>query len=302
MLVTGALDMILNMCRTSTGHESPGHLRPRSQLLDQDSRVADRAGRWISSFSFSKGSKTLTTGSLGLLANSEEMFQVTQNDNGKGMVSGEFVSMTALHKAAPKLVPVPIAWGTYATDSNIHFFLCSFVDMTDDLPDPNKLGAMLADLHQRTVSPNGKYGFSVPTYQGTIPQRVDWQDTWEVFFSNMMRRILDHEWASQGPDEELKQLSETLFEKVIPRLLRPLESGGRKIQPRLVHGDIWDGNTSTDAATDLRWCNVLMNDLSLQGEVRRLGRARIARMIVYILRKCRTKRSVQTLSADEPLY
>ena len=179
------------------------------------------------------------------------MLQVTQNDNGKGMVSGEFVSMTALHNAAPKLVPVPIAWGTYATDSNIHFFLCSFVDMTDDLPDPNKLGAMLADLHQRTVSPNGKYGFSVPTYQGTIPQRVDWQDTWEVFFSNMMRRILDHELASQGPDEELDQLTQALLEKVIPRLLRPLETGGRKIQPRLVHGDIWDGNTSTDAATDL---------------------------------------------------
>ena len=33
-----------------------------------------------------------------------------------------------------------------------------------------------------------------------------------------------------------------LFRKVIPRLLRPLESGGRSISPSLVHGDLWYGN------------------------------------------------------------
>ena len=49
----------------------------------------------------------------------------------------------------------------------------------------------------------------------------------------------------------MQQLSERLISKVIPRLLRPLETGGRQIQPRLVHGDLWDGNTSTDIATDM---------------------------------------------------
>ena len=176
---------------------------------------------------------------------------MTQGDSGKGMVSGEFVSMTALHHGAPELVPIPIGWGTYAADSNVHFFLCSFVDMTDDIPDPEKLGSMLADLHAENISSNGKYGFEVPTYQGTIPQRVDWQDSWEVFFSNLMQRILGHELESQGPDEELKLLTEAMIHKVIPRLLRPLETGGREIKPRLLHGDIWDGNTSTDASTDL---------------------------------------------------
>ena len=54
--LTGALSMILNMCRASARHESQGHLRPRSQLLDKNSRIADRAGRWISYFIFLKGS------------------------------------------------------------------------------------------------------------------------------------------------------------------------------------------------------------------------------------------------------
>jgi protein-ribulosamine 3-kinase len=165
------------------------------------------------------------------------------------MVSGEFVSMSALHAAAPDLTPIPIAWGTYAVDPNVHFFLCSFVAMTDDIPDIKLFPVRLAELHKNNVSPNGKYGFSVPTYQGTIPQETAWTDSWEEFFSNSMKRILAVEEKSQGEDPELKRLAEALFRLVIPRLLRPLETGGRKIAPRLVHGDIWDGNTSTDVAT-----------------------------------------------------
>jgi hypothetical protein len=44
-------------------------------------------------------------------------------------------------------------------------------------------------------------------------------------------------------------LREGIMEKVIPRLLRPLETDGNQIQPCLVHGDLWDGNTSVDGAT-----------------------------------------------------
>ena len=40
----------------------------------------------------------------------------------------------------------------------------------------------------------------------------------------------------------LDRILPPLFDKVIPRLLRPLESNGRKILPSLVHGDLWYGN------------------------------------------------------------
>jgi hypothetical protein len=39
----------------------------------------------------------------------------------------------------------------------------------------------------------------------------------------------------QGPaTEELAELSTAMLEKVIPRLLRPLETGGRHIDPSLI--------------------------------------------------------------------
>ncbi|KAI9719879.1 MAG: hypothetical protein M1828_006009 [Chrysothrix sp. TS-e1954] len=157
--------------------------------------------------------------------------KVTQNDQGLAMVSGEFVSMSTLYAALEYLTPKPIATGTYAANANIHFFF-------------------LAELHRNGLSPNGKYGFSVPTLQGTIPQYTEWKETWEEFFYNSIKIVMDNEERSQGHDPEVRALCDAVLEKVVPRLLRPLETGGRQIQPRLVHGDIWDGNVSTDTDTD----------------------------------------------------
>ncbi len=166
------------------------------------------------------------------------------------MVSGEYVSMKALHDTLSTLTPLPVAWGTYAADTNVHFFLCGFVDMIDDLPEVQQLAASLAELHKKGLSPNGKYGFSVPTLQGTVPQYTDWCESWEEFFTRSIRLVMDNEEKSQGSDPEVRGLCDAILTKVVPRLLRPLETGGRNIQPRLVHGDIWDGNVSTDSTTN----------------------------------------------------
>ena len=175
--------------------------------------------------------------------------QVTQHETGKAMVSGEFASMTTLHDVLPYLTPMPIAWGTYAADSNVHFFLCEFVEMGEELPDVQLLAASLAELHRKGESPNGKYGFHVQTLQGTLPQYTEWTDSWEEFFARSLKLVMENEERSQGPDEEVKQLYVETLTKLVPRLLRPLETGGRRIQPRLVHGDIWDGNVSPNIVT-----------------------------------------------------
>ena len=39
------------------------------------------------------------------------------------------------------------------------------------------------------------------------------------------------------------------LEKVVPRLLLPLQSNGRTLKPCLIHGDCWDGNTAMDSNT-----------------------------------------------------
>ncbi len=59
---------------------------------------------------------------------------------------------------------------------------------------------------------------------------------------NGTKRDFELEMEARGPCEELKALMEPLFKKVIPRLLRPLETAGRSLKPSFVHGDLWYGN------------------------------------------------------------
>ncbi|MCJ1385499.1 hypothetical protein MMC17_008622 [Xylographa soralifera] len=96
--------------------------------------------------------------------------KVISKELGKNMVHGEFESMRALHALLPDFAPKPIAWGTYKTVKDTHFFLCEFRDMTDEMPDPHKFAARLAALHRSSKSPNGKFGFHMTTYSGNLPR------------------------------------------------------------------------------------------------------------------------------------
>lgn len=50
--------------------------------------------------------------------------------------------------------------------------------------------------------------------------------------------MLDLDLKAAGPSE-LQDLAPGMFEKVIPRLLRPMETNGRSMKPSLVHGELW---------------------------------------------------------------
>ena len=159
--------------------------------------------------------------------------------------------MGAVYKEMPDFVPAPLATGTYASNSDIHFYLMEFVVMTDTVPNPEDLSPLVAEMHKRCLSPNDKYGFMVPTNMGAMVQPNNWTESWEEFFTNLLQRCFDWEQGMHGKHEEMQKLWPAIKEKVIPRLLRPLETGGNDIQPCLVHGDLWDGNTSINAITDL---------------------------------------------------
>jgi protein-ribulosamine 3-kinase len=112
----------------------------------------------------------------------------------------------------------------------------------------------IAQLHQSDLgkSPKGRYGFGTTTYMGPLPQDNTWCDTWEAFFVQGMKRMLALEKKAQGPGDALDTLAAQLYDKVVPRLLRPLDVLG-SIQPALVHGHLWHGNVgivveSNDAA------------------------------------------------------
>lgn len=175
--------------------------------------------------------------------------KVISNSHGHHMVQGEYESMKAIYAVCPDFAPKPIAWGTYTDTPGTYFFLAEYRDMSGDMPQPHEMGLWLASLHQGSTSPNGKFGFHIPTYTGHLPQTNDWEESWEVFFAKNMRQALDCEIQAKGFDPEFESLVPVLFNVVIPRLLRPLESDGRTVKPCLVHGDLWYGNSGIDTRT-----------------------------------------------------
>jgi protein-ribulosamine 3-kinase len=71
-----------------------------------------------------------------------------------------------------------------------------------------------------------------------------------VSSARSLRCALDLETIARGQDPEIDQLIPGLFGRVVPRLLRPLESDGRKVKPSLVHEDLWYANAGVEAGTD----------------------------------------------------
>lgn len=176
--------------------------------------------------------------------------KVHQGEHGRNMVSAEFEAMTVLYKAAPDMVAKPIAWGSYEAIPDTHFFLCEFLEMSSDKPDGAEFAALIAAFHERSVSPDGKFGFPYTTFGGRNPQKFPVSDSWEECYAQGMQVIFAAELETHGRDEELEFLTTTTIEKVIPRLLGVLrDANGGQIIPRLVHGDLWNGNIAVDAAT-----------------------------------------------------
>lgn len=170
--------------------------------------------------------------------------------HGREALKGEFEATSAIFAIKPDFCPEPIAWGNLRNQPDAHFYLCKFYHFVEDtVPDPDPFCHNLAELHSAHSSPEGRFGFHCTTYNGNLPQDNTWSDGWEAFFANGLRHILKVRDERAGPNAELDSLLPALFEKIIPRLLRPLESGGRKIQPSLVHGDLWCGNAAVVKGT-----------------------------------------------------
>ncbi|KAL2192359.1 Fructosamine/Ketosamine-3-kinase [Corynascus similis CBS 632.67] len=175
--------------------------------------------------------------------NEENYFiKVSLGHHGREAIKGEFNATSAIYAATPDFCPHPIAWGSLQTERNAHFYICKYHHLSDAMPEPALLSEKLARLHSSHTSPNGMFGFHCATYNGDIPQDNTWCDTWEAFFANGLRQVLSVREERAGTDATLDSLLPALFDKVIPRLLRPLETNGRRIKPSLLHGDLWFGN------------------------------------------------------------
>lgn len=158
---------------------------------------------------------------------------------------GEYESTALLRSAVPENVPRPVGYDLLSSAPTRSFFVAEFRNMTDKLPGTVDLVNVVAKIHQK-VSPTGKFGYPLTTFAGKHAVDNGWCDTWEEWFTRAMRDTMAAERAVHGPDDELEELSRKVLSKVIPRLIRPLETEGRSIKPVLLHGDLWHGNISID--------------------------------------------------------
>ncbi|KAI1331844.1 Fructosamine kinase-domain-containing protein [Xylariaceae sp. FL0255] len=165
------------------------------------------------------------------------------------MARGEFESQKALKEIIPVNIVAPVAWNRFQSDPRMAFYLTHFRHLLDELPTTSQLLPIVKKIHESSSSPTGKFGFPVTTFWGPLPMDNSWTDSWEEYFTRKFRSALEYGQIPCGKDDELSDLGDKIIQKVIPRLLRPLQSGGRNIKPILCHGDLYDANVQIDAST-----------------------------------------------------
>ncbi|KAI1407511.1 Fructosamine kinase-domain-containing protein [Hypoxylon sp. FL1857] len=175
--------------------------------------------------------------------------KVVEREEYAGMSEAEYDGQVALATYIPDNIVAPVAWGFLEHDPSRSFFLTRFCHFIEYSPSNREVLAIVKKLHLSSVSPTGKFGFHVTTFYGPPPMINDWTDNWEEYFTRQFRANLVYAQQERGEDPELQNLSEEFIKKIIPRLLRPLQTGGRKIKPTLCHGDLWDGNIQIDVET-----------------------------------------------------
>lgn len=149
------------------------------------------------------------------------------------MSRAEYEGQKALATYIPHNVSHPVAWGYFENDTSKSFFITRFRHLCESSLPTLQLLSMLKQLHQSSVSPTGMFGFHVTTYYGPPPMINDWIDNWEEFFTRLFRANLVYVQEKRGWDAELNEIADRFIRKVIPRLLRPLQTGNRSIKPTL---------------------------------------------------------------------
>ncbi|KAK2778037.1 hypothetical protein FQN52_002943 [Onygenales sp. PD_12] len=171
-------------------------------------------------------------------------------DRGEPQLKGEYTGMLELYNTAPHMVPKPYGWGRVSSEPCLFFYVCDYIPLTDTMPDPVQLAKLVADMHKKSTSPTGKFGFYLPTYDGWQPQDVgQWDVSWTSCFTRLLRGLWELDAAMNGHWTELDAAMEKTLTKVIPRLIGILERDGRTVKPCLIHGDLWESNIGTNVAT-----------------------------------------------------
>jgi protein-ribulosamine 3-kinase len=117
---------------------------------------------------------------------------------------GKFGTFKAIYAVSFPLGPNTYHMGPYKSNPNVFFLLADFREAGQQLPDPTRITARLAELHKNSKSPTGKFGFHMRTLVGPIVQHNNgWSDSWEEIFSNLLGNLLDLDGEKNPPWPEL---------------------------------------------------------------------------------------------------
>ncbi len=116
-------------------------------------------------------------------------------------------------------------------------------------PEPEDLMSQIAELHQKGTSPNGMFGFPVPTVLGKFERTVTWEKSWAKAFARQLEDVISYDNGTNGSWPEYNAACRQLIDVVVPQLLGALQAEGRELKPALIHGDLWENNVGIDKDT-----------------------------------------------------
>jgi fructosamine-3-kinase len=159
-----------------------------------------------------------------------KFFCKTAGASAASMLKAEYLGLKEMANTHTIKVPAPICAGEAAGQSYAVF---EFLNMgRSSKAKYTETGEQLARMHLCT-SPNGKFGFHVDNTIGATPQPNTWTDTWPEFWDEHrlghMLKLCARSGATYGKDKEVRAKVKQILSTC-------------KVQPALVHGDLWTGN------------------------------------------------------------
>jgi fructosamine-3-kinase len=105
--------------------------------------------------------------------------------------TAEIASLNAIHDAAPGLAPRVLLSGTLE-DTDQPYMITEYKDLSSLSGAASKrLAVRLATEMHRYKSPNGMFGFEVPTFCGPTRQANGWSEAWKECYDKLIGGLLE---------------------------------------------------------------------------------------------------------------
>ena len=147
------------------------------------------------------------------------------------MFAAEALGLQQMYETQTIRVPQPICWGTA---EDMAYIVMEWLELGRGNDRAwERMGQQLAAMH-RATSPQG-FGWDRNNTIGSTPQINDWLPDWAEFFAEhrigFQLSLAQRRGADFGPRDRILAAVRQLLQD-------------RKVQPSLLHGDLWSGNAA----------------------------------------------------------